>query len=272
VIEGKRIAVVMPAYNAAKTLEATVRELPTIVDTKILVDDHSRDETVRIARALGLEVILHERNYGYGGNQKTCYRAALASGADIIVMVHPDYQYNPRLVAAMAAMIVSGVYDVVLGSRILGGGALRGGMPRYKYIANRLLTAFENLLLGAKLSEYHTGFRGFSRTVLETLPLLENSDDFLFDNEMVVQTLYFGFRIGELSCPTRYFAEASSIGFVRSLRYGLGVLGATLKCPLQRLGIGRFRILDANGSKLLSPGTETAPAALLPEQSRGRTR
>jgi glycosyltransferase involved in cell wall biosynthesis len=272
VIEGKRIAVVLPAYNAAQTLEATVRGLPSIVDAKILVDDHSGDETVRIARDLGLEVILHEKNYGYGANQKTCYRAALGSGADIIVMVHPDYQYNPRLVAAMAAMISSGVYDVVLGSRILGGGALRGGMPRYKYIANRFLTAFENLVLGAKLSEYHTGFRGFSRRVLETLPLLENSDDFLFDNEMLVQAVYFGFRIGEVSCPTHYFAEASSIGFFRSVRYGLGVLGAALKCSLQRLGVGRFRILDANGYTLLSPGAKTAPGALLPEQSRGRSR
>jgi glycosyltransferase involved in cell wall biosynthesis len=272
VIEGKQIAVVMPAYNAARTLEATVRELPAIVDTKILVDDHSGDETVRIARELGLKVILHEKNYGYGGNQKTCYRAALVSGADIIVMVHPDYQYNPRLVAAMAGMISSRVYDVVLGSRILGGGALRGGMPRYKYIGNRLLTAFENLLLGAKLSEYHTGFRGFSRAVLEKLPLLENSDDFLFDNEILVQTVYFGFRIGEVSCPTRYFAEASSIGFAHSVRYGLGVLGATLKCFLQRLGIGRFRILDPNGRKLTSPTAEMPADVLLGAQSTERMR
>jgi glycosyltransferase involved in cell wall biosynthesis len=271
VIEGKRVAVVMPAYNAAKTLEVTVRELPEIVDTKILVDDHSRDETVRVARELGLKIFIHEKNYGYGANQKTCYRAALESGAEIIVMVHPDYQYNPKLVAAMAGMIASGVYDVVLGSRILGGGALRGGMPRYKYVANRLLTAFENLLLGAKLSEYHTGYRGFSREVLEKLPLVENSDDFLFDNEMLVQAVYFGFRIGEVSCPTRYFAEASSIGFTRSVRYGLGVTGATLKCLLERLGVARFRILDPNGRKLTGPVKEM-PAAVFVEQSTERIR
>lgn len=252
-IEGKRVAVVMPAYNAAKTLRATVAELPSIVDTKILVDDHSADETVRIGRELGLTVIVHQKNYGYGGNQKTCYRAALDTGADIIVMVHPDYQYKPTLVAAMAGMISSGVYDVVLGSRILGGGALRGGMPRYKYFFNRLLTAFENLLMGAKLSEYHTGFRGFRREVLEKLPLAENSDDFVFDNEMIVQTVYFGFRIGEISCPTRYFDEASSIRFFRSVRYGFGVVGATLKYLLQRLGLARFRILDPNGRKLTDP-------------------
>jgi glycosyltransferase involved in cell wall biosynthesis len=250
VIEGKRIAVVMPAYNAAKTLEATVRELPSIVDSKILVDDHSRDDTVPIARGLGLEVIVHRKNLGYGGNQKTCYRAALETGADIVIMVHPDYQYKPTLVAAMAGMISSGVYDAVLGSRILGGGALRGGMPRYKYVANRFLTAFENLFLGAKLSEYHTGFRGFRREVLEMLPLLENSDDFVFDNEMIVQMVYFGVRIGEISCPTKYFDEASSIRFGRSVRYGFGVLATTLKYVMQRLGLTHFRFLDANGRKL----------------------
>jgi len=249
-IEGKRVAVVMPAYNASKTIEATVRELPSVVDTRILVDDSSSDETVRIARDLGLTVIVHDRNYGYGRNQKTCYRAALDSGADIIIMLHPDYQYKPTLVAAMAGMIASGVYHVVLGSRILGGGALRGGMPRYKYVANRFLTAFENALLNAKLSEYHTGFRGFSRHVLETLPLLENSDDFVFDNEMIVQMLYFGFRVGEISCPTRYFDEASSIRFGRSVKYGLGVVGTTMKCFLQRLGVARFRILNSEGRKL----------------------
>ncbi len=249
-IEGKRVAVVMPAYNAAKTLEATVSELPHLVDTKILVDDHSRDDTVEIAKKLGLRILVHDRNYGYGRNQKTCYREALATGADIVIMVHPDYQYKPTLVAAMAGMIESGVYDVVIGSRILGGGALRGGMPRYKYIANRLLTAFQNVFLGAKLSEYHTGFRGFSRKVLESLPLLENSDDFVFDNEMLVQTVYFGFRIGEISCPTKYFDEASSIRFGRSVRYGLGVLLVTMKFFLQRLGIGRFRILSAQGRRL----------------------
>lgn len=269
-IEGKRVAVVMPAYNAAKTLRATVAELPAVVDVKILVDDHSADETVGIGRELGMTVIVHQKNYGYGANQKTCYRAALDTGADIIIMVHPDYQYKPTLVAAMAGMISSGVYDVVLGSRILGGGALRGGMPRYKYFFNRLLTAFENLLLNAKLSEYHTGFRGFSRAVLEKLPLAENSDDFVFDNEMIVQMVYFGFRIGEISCPTRYFDEASSIRFLRSVRYGFGVLGATFKCALQRLGLAHFRILDADGRKLTDATAEMPASTTLAEQSTGR--
>jgi glycosyltransferase involved in cell wall biosynthesis len=272
VIEGKRIAVVMPAYNAARTLEATVRELPSIVDTKILVDDCSRDDTVPIARQLDLKVIVHNKNYGYGGNQKTCYRAALESGADIIIMVHPDYQYKPTLVAAMAGMISSGVYDVVLGSRILGGGALRGGMPRYKYVANRFLTAFENALLRAKLSEYHTGFRGFSRQVLEMLPLLENSDDFVFDNEMIVQMIYFGVRIGEISCPTRYFDEASSIRFGRSVRYGFGVLGATLKCFLQRLRLAHFRFLDPHGRKLTNASVEPRESGLVPQASGEQSR
>jgi glycosyltransferase involved in cell wall biosynthesis len=268
-IEGKRIAVVMPAYNAAKTLEATVNELPALVDTKILVDDHSRDDTASLARKLGLRVLVHDRNYGYGRNQKTCYREALATGADIVIMVHPDYQYKPTLVAAMAGMIASGVYDVVIASRILGGGALRGGMPRYKYIANRMLTAVQNVFLGAKLSEYHTGFRGFSRQVLETLPLLEDSDDFVFDNEMLVQTVHFGFRIGEISCPTSYFAEASSINFGRSLKYGFGVLGASMKYFLQRIGIARFPILDPKGRKLSEPTAELRDSVLLPEESAG---
>lgn len=271
-IEGKRIAVVMPAYNAAKTLEATVNELPALVDTKILVDDHSSDETVELARKLGLRVLVHDRNYGYGRNQKTCYREALATGADIVIMVHPDYQYKPTLVAAMAGMIASGVYDVVIASRILGGGALRGGMPRYKYFSNRLLTAAQNIFLGAKLSEYHTGFRGFSRKVLETLPLLEDSDDFAFDNEMLVQTVHFGFRIGEISCPTSYFEQASSINFGRSVRYGFGVLGASLKFFLQRIGVARFKILDANGRKLSEPTEELRDSALVAEQTGGRVR
>lgn len=262
----------MPAYNAARTLEATVRELPSIVDTKILVDDYSRDDTVEIARDLGLKVIAHNRNYGYGGNQKTCYRAALESGADIVVMVHPDYQYKPTLVAAIAGMISSGVYDAVLGSRILGGGALRGGMPRYKYVANRFLTAFENLLLGAKLSEYHTGFRGFSREILEKLPLLENSDDFVFDNEMIVQMVYFKVRIGEISCPTKYFDEASSIRLGPSVRYGFAVLGATLKCFLQRLGLWRFRILDPDGRKLSDSAAELPDSVLVAQASNERSR
>jgi glycosyltransferase involved in cell wall biosynthesis len=251
VINGKRIAVVMPAYNAAKTLEQTVSELPETVDVKILVDDNSTDETVRIARDLGLQIFVHEKNYGYGRNQQTCYREALAAGADIIVMVHPDYQYTPRLVTAMAGMIAFGVYDVVLGSRILVGSALQGGMPFYKYVANRFLTAFQNTLTGAKLSEYHTGFRAFSRDVLIGLPLLENSDDFVFDNQMLAQCLWFGYRIGEVSCPTKYFNEGSSINFVRSVKYGFGVLGTTVKYRLQKLGIAHFRMFSSAGRKLL---------------------
>lgn len=251
-VNGKRVAVVMPAYNAEKTLERTVRELPEIVDIKILVDDHSRDETVRVAQALGLQIYVHEKNYGYGRNQQTCYREALAAGADIVVMVHPDYQYTPLLVTAMASMIAYDVYDVVLGSRIIGGGALKGGMPRYKYISNRLLTAFQNLFTGAKLSEYHTGFRAFRREVLMELPLLENSDDFVFDNEMLAQAIYFGYRIGEVSCPTKYFPEASSINFRRSVKYGFGVLSTTLKCRLQKAGIARFRLFNPAGRKLTS--------------------
>jgi len=212
-INGKRVAVVMPAYNAAKTLERTVRELPEMVDIKILVDDNSADETVRIAEKLGLQVFVHKKNYGYGRNQQTCYREALIAGADIVVMVHPDYQYTPLLVTPMASMIAFGVYDVVLGSRIIGGGALRGGMPLYKYVANRFLTGFQNAFTGAKLSEYHTGLRAFTRDVLVNLPLLENADDFVFDNHMLAQCIYFGYRIGELSCPTKSFEEASSINF-----------------------------------------------------------
>src|SRR5215470_12247153 len=207
-INGKRIAVVLPAYNAEKTLEATVKELPDLVDIRILVDDHSSDRTVEVAHQLGLQFYVHDRNYGYGRNQQTCYREALAAGADVIIMVHPDYQYTPLLVTAMASMVAYGVYDVVLGSRIIGGGALRGGMPYYKYLSNRFLTAFQNLLLRAKLSEYHTGFRAFSRDVLLKLPLCENSDGFVFDNEVLAQCIYFGFHIGEISCPTKYFKEA----------------------------------------------------------------
>ncbi len=237
-ILAKKLVVVMPAYNAEKTLRQTFEELPhEYVDEVILVDDASRDLTTRFAGELGIKTIVHSENRGYGANQKTCYREALACGADIVVMVHPDYQYSPRLVTAMASMIVSGHYDVVLGSRILGGEALKGGMPLYKYVANRLLTFIENLILGAKLSEYHTGFRAFSRRVLETLPLEENSDDFVFDNEMLAQAVYFGFRIGEISCPTRYFEDASSINFRRSIKYGLGVLATSFKYLLRRAGI-----------------------------------
>jgi glycosyltransferase involved in cell wall biosynthesis len=249
-INGKRIAVVMPAYNAEKTLEATVAELSDIVDIKILVDDSSRDRTADLSRKLGVRTFVHDANYGYGRNQQTCYREALAAGADIVVMVHPDYQYTPLLVPAMSGMIASGVYDMVLASRILGGGALRGGMPLYKYISNRFLTAFQNLFLGVKLSEYHTGFRAFSRELLQTLPLLEDSDDFVFDNQMIAQAVMFGFRIGEISCPTKYFEEASSINFKRSVTYGLGVLSTTLGFVGHKWGILRHPRYAASGRKV----------------------
>lgn len=249
-INGKRIAVVFPAYNAERTLEKTVRELPDLVDIRILVDDHSSDRTLEVAHELGLQTFAHDRNYGYGRNQQTCYREALAAGADVVIMVHPDYQYTPLLVTAMASMIAYGVYDVVLGSRILGGTALGGGMPVYKYIANRLLTAFENLFLRVKLSEYHTGYRAFSRDVLTRLPLRENSDDFVFDNQMLAQCVYFGFRIGEVSCPTKYFEEASSINFRRSVRYGLEVVQTTLQFALQRAGIIHNPIFNNQGKTL----------------------
>lgn len=250
-IHNKKLIVVMPAYNAEKTLRQTYEELPhEYMDEVILVDDASRDSTAEVARKLGIKTIIHTENRGYGGNQKTCYREAIKHGADIVVMVHPDYQYSPRLVTAMASMIVSGHYDVVLGSRILGGDALKGGMPLYKYIANRFLTLIENLVFGAKLSEYHTGFRAFSRKVLETLPLEENSDDFVFDNEMLAQTLYFGFRIGEISCPTKYFDNASSINFRRSVKYGLGVLSTSIKYLLQKLGVIKLSIFNNSGKKL----------------------
>jgi glycosyltransferase involved in cell wall biosynthesis len=248
-LNGKRITVVMPAYNAGRTLERTVREVPDVVDETILVDDASSDETLALARRLGLRAFAHDRNYGYGRNQQTCYREALASGADIVIMVHPDYQYTPSLITAMASMIAYDVYDVVIASRIVGGGALRGGMPLYKYVANRVLTAFQNVLLGAKLSEYHSGFRGFTREVLSALPLAENSDDFVFDNQMLAQCHYFGYRIGEISCPTRYFGEASSINLRRSIVYGLGVVRTSLQFVLQRVGVARFAIFDARGQR-----------------------
>jgi glycosyltransferase involved in cell wall biosynthesis len=252
-INGKRIAVVMPAYNAEKTLEATVRELSDVVDIKILVDDSSSDQTAELSRELGLQTFVHDSNYGYGRNQQTCYHEALAAGADIVVMVHPDYQYTPLLVPAMAGMIASGVYDMVLASRILGGGALRGGMPFYKYVANRILTGFQNLFLGVKLSEYHTGFRAFSRELLEALPIHENSDDFVFDNQMIAQAAMFGFRIGEISCPTKYFDEASSINFRRSVTYGLGVLGTTMSFVAHKWGIRRLARFQATGRKTKQP-------------------
>jgi len=253
-INGKRIAVVMPAYNAERTLQATVGELPELLDIRILVDDHSHDQTVALARQLGLHVFQHNRNYGYGRNQMTCYREALAAGADVVIMVHPDYQYTPLLITALASMVAYDVYDVVLGSRIIGGHALRGGMPLYKYIANRLLTAFENLSLRVKLSEYHTGYRAFSRKVLTELPLLENSDDFVFDNQMLAQCVHFGFRIGEVSCPTKYFGEASSINFRRSVKYGFGVLATSLQFALQGMGLLNLPRFSAQGRKLESAG------------------
>jgi len=250
-INGRRLVVVMPAYNAEKTLRQTYAEVPReYVDEVILVDDRSHDQTVEIARSLGIHTFVHPQNRGYGGNQKTCYTEALRRGGEIVVMVHPDYQYSPKLIVAMASMIASGHYDVALGSRILGNDTLAGGMPLYKYVANRALTFFENLMLGAKLSEYHTGFRAFSREVLEALPLEENSDDFVFDNEMLAQIIYFGYQVGEISCPTRYMAEASSISFWRSVRYGLGVVRVSIAFRLARWGIGSFGIFDRTGARL----------------------
>jgi glycosyltransferase involved in cell wall biosynthesis len=251
VFHGNRIVVVMPAYNAAKTIERTYREIPLdLVDEVIVTDDASHDETVEVARRLGLRTIVHDFNRGYGGNQKTCYSEALRLGGDVVVMLHPDYQYTPRLIPAMIGLITDGPFDVVLGSRVLGGRALAGGMPLYKYLANRLLTAVENLLLGAKLSEYHTGYRAFSREVLESLPLLENSDDFVFDNQMLAQIRLAGFEIGEVSCPAAYFEEASSINFRRSVRYGLGVLQVSCQGFLQRHDLAHFRIFDPSGRRL----------------------
>jgi glycosyltransferase involved in cell wall biosynthesis len=243
-IDGKKIVVVMPAYNAEKTLEQTFKEIPFhIVDEVILVDDHSRDNTSEVAKQVGVhKVIRHDKNKGYGGNQKTCYKAALESGADVVVMLHPDYQYTPLLLEAMVYPIARGLFDVMLGSRILGKGALRGGMPMYKYIANRFLTFFQNVMMGQKLAEYHTGYRAFSKKVLETLPLDHNSDDFVFDNEMLGQITYAGMDIGEVTCPTKYFEEASSINFSRSTKYGFGVLGVSIAYRLQVWGIGNFKI------------------------------
>ena len=233
----------MPAYNAEKTLRQTYNELPhEYIDEIILVDDASQDRTAEMSSELGIRTIIHRENMGYGANQKTCYQEALRLGADIVVMIHPDYQYSPKLVTAMASMVASGHYDVVLGSRILGGKTLAGGMPLYKYIANRFLTLVENLALGVKLSEFHTGYRAFSRRVLETLPLEKNSDNFVFDNEMLAQAVYFGFKIGEISCPTKYFRDASSINFSRSVIYGLGVLGTSLRFMLHRASLWKFGI------------------------------
>jgi glycosyltransferase involved in cell wall biosynthesis len=241
----------MPGYNAEHTVKKTYEEIPKdIVDDVILVDDSSSDRTAEVARSLGIHTIVHPKNRGYGGNQKTCYTEALRRGADIVVMVHPDYQYTPRLIPAMASVISSGIYDVALGSRILGNTALTGGMPLYKFVANRFLTAVENILVDQKLSEYHTGYRAFSREVLLTLPLEENDDGFVFDNQMLVQAIRFGFRIGEVSCPTRYEEQSSSIGFMKSVRYGFGVLEAAAQYRMMKLGIIHPRFLDENGRKL----------------------
>ncbi|TXN19909.1 glycosyltransferase family 2 protein [Methylobacterium sp. WL9] len=257
-LHGQKIAVVLPAYNAAATLRRTYAEIPLdIVDDVILIDDASRDETVAVAQSLGIHTVRHTRNLGYGGNQKTCYRTALDRGADIVVMLHPDYQYAPRLVTAMASMIVSGEYDAVLASRILGKGALVGGMPLYKYVANRGLTFVQNILMGQKLSEYHSGYRAWSRTVLESIALDRCSDDFVFDNQMLAQTMHAGFRIGEISCPTRYFDDASSINFRRSCIYGLGVLKTALDYRLNRFGLRSDPLYSAS-----------VPAASEPAQVR----
>jgi glycosyltransferase involved in cell wall biosynthesis len=245
VIKGSKICVVLPAFNAAKTLLLTLEGLDReLIDEVIVVDDASIDQTREITRRLGVRYAFHRRNLGYGGNQKTCYALALETGADVVVMLHPDYQYDPRLVPAMAHMVASGVYDVAVASRILGRGAVAGGMPRYKYVANRFLTFAQNILIGQKLSEYHSGYRAFSRRVLEALPLLGNSDDFLFDNQMLVQCHWWGFRIAEISCPTKYFPEASSINFRRSLKYGFGTLGVSASCLLSRMGMRPPAYLD----------------------------
>lgn len=243
----KKVCVVMPAYNAEFTLRRTYEEIPRdLVDDVILVDDASQDRTVEVAKELGLHHVVHSKNSGYGANQKTCYREALRRGADIVIMMHPDYQYTPKLIAAMAGMIAGGIYDVVLASRILGGGALKGGMPRYKYIFNRFLTAFQNLWMGQKLSEYHSGYRAFSREALEKLPLAANSDDFIFDNQMLAQAAFAGFRIGEISCPTHYSEDSSSINFSRSVTYGLGVLRVSLQYAFAKLGWSKPEIFRSN--------------------------
>jgi glycosyltransferase involved in cell wall biosynthesis len=245
VISGKKVVVVLPAYKAEKTLEKTFNEIPLdLVDAVLMVDDNSNDKTVAVAKELGLKVFLHKKNMGYGANQKTCYREAIEEGADIVVMLHPDYQYDPRLVSAMAGMVASGIYDVVLASRILCSSPLKGGMPFYKYVANRFLTCFQNILLGAKISEYHTGYRAFSIKTLKELPLLVNSDDFIFDNQILTQTIAFNYRIGEISCPTKYFPEASSINLKRSIKYGIGVLITSLSFRLWKLGLNKSRLFQ----------------------------
>jgi len=250
-LNGKRITVVMPAYNAEKTLRKTHSEIPhDIVDNIILTDDASQDRTAEVARQLNIKTFVHMKNKGYGGNQKTCYQEALRVGSDIIIMLHPDYQYTPKLITSMASMIAYDIFDAVIGSRILGNKALQGGMPLYKYIANRFLTAVENFIIQQKLSEYHTGYRAFSAKVLENLPLLENSNDFVFDNEMLLQTMYFGFSVGEVSCPAKYFEEASSISFGRSVTYGIGVLHTAMKYFISKSKYKHYPIFNPDGKKL----------------------
>lgn len=242
---GKKIVVVLPAYNAEKTLLRTVSEIDReIVDEIVLVDDHSSDKTVEVARELNLRVHIHQKNLGYGGNQKTCYKEALKLSADIVVMVHPDYQYTPKLIPAMASMLVNNVYDIVLASRILVGSSMRGGMPLYKYISNRFLTFTENVILGVKLSEYHTGYRAYTRQVLTRIPIEKNSNDFIFDNQILLQALRYDFRIGEISCPAYYFPDGSSIGFMRSLKYGLGCFYEAVRYRLNRAGILRSNLYN----------------------------
>ena len=260
-LDGKRIVVVMPAYRAEKTLRRTFDAIPhEIVDHVILTDDASGDATANLARSLGIRTLVHDRNRGYGGNQKTCYLEALRMGADVVVMLHPDYQYEPRLVTPMASMISSGVYDMVLGSRILGGTARAGGMPLWKYAANRVLTAVENAALGSKLSEFHTGYRAYSRDALLTMPILANSDDFVFDNQLIAQAVALGLRIGEISCPTSYHNDASSISFGRSVRYGLGVLGTSAAFVAWRMKLARPRIFEGREEDRLSSQLAATPA------------
>ncbi len=249
-INGKKVVVIMPAYNAEKTLEKTYNEIyQNFVDEIILVDDFSSDETKEIAKRLGITTIVHEKNLGYGGNQKSCYRAALKAGADIVIMLHPDYQYTPKLIPAIASMMAFGEYDAVIASRMLGNFALKGGMPLYKFISNRFLTEFQNFVIGEKLSEYHTGFRGFTREILEKLPLEDCSNDFIFDNQMLALILYNGYKIGEISCPTKYFKEASSINFIRSCKYGLEVLRVSFEYRLAKCKFP-IKLFTKQGRKL----------------------
>ncbi len=250
-LNNQKIIVILPAYNAEKTLEATYREIPfDIVDDVILVDDLSSDNTVKEAKRLGIKhIVRHERNKGYGANQKSCYNKALELDADIVVMLHPDYQYTPKLIHSMCYLIANGVYEVVIGSRILGKGALKGGMPMYKYIANRFLTLVQNILMNQKLSEYHTGYRAFSSKVLKNIPYMNNSDDFVFDNQMIAQIFYTGYEIAEITCPTKYFEEASSINLKRSIKYGLGVLCTAFQYFLQKAGVAQFKIFKTKSLK-----------------------